>query len=71
MVVNAIQQISAWLPSMLHSHNWILMAQSVTDPDLLGNLQKAFNNFIQSGQAWAMLIGLIIGYMLRSLTSYG
>jgi len=33
MVVTAIQQICL-LPSMLHSHDWILMAQSVTDPDL-------------------------------------
>ena len=25
--------------------NWTVLAQNVTDPDLLGNLQKSFNNF--------------------------
>lgn len=83
MVINAIQQLTACLPSMLHGHesvlqlqsmlpiNWTLVAQSITDQDLLGNMQRAFSNFVQSGQAWAMLIGLFIGYMIRSLTSYG
>lgn len=71
MVVNAIQHISAWLPSILHGHDWTVVAQSVTDTDLIGTVQKAFNHFIQSGQVWAMLIGLIIGYMFRSLTTYG
>jgi hypothetical protein len=83
MVVSAIEQITAWLPSMLHGHDsllqlqWMLpinctvVAQTITDADLLGNIQRAFNNFVQSGQVWAMLIGLVIGYMIRSLTSYG
>lgn len=83
MVVNAIQEITAWFPSLPHSHysvlqlqsmlpiNWTVVAQQLSDPDLLGNLQKAFNNFIESGQVWALLIGLIIGYMIRGLTTYG
>lgn len=82
IIVNVIQQITA-CPSIIDSHhlgsqlfwdfqnNWTLLAQQVSDPDLLGNFQKAFNNFIQTGQAWALLIGLIIGYMIRGFTSYG
>lgn len=81
IIVNIIQEITAY-PSIIHSYegseilwnfpnNWTLLAQQVTDPDLLGNFQKAFNNFIQTGQAWALLIGLIIGYMIRGFTSYG
>ena len=50
--------------------NWTV-AQHVSDPDLLGNVQKAFNHFIQSGQVWALLVGLLIGYAVRGLTTYG
>jgi hypothetical protein len=71
MVVNAIQHISALLPSILHGHDWTVVAQSVTDTDLMGTVQKAFAHFIKSGQGWALLIGVIIGYMFRSLTTYG
>jgi hypothetical protein len=34
-------------------------------------MQSAFNHFIQTGQVWAMLIGLVIGYMIKNLTSFG
>lgn len=60
------------LPSIWHSLlNWVVFAQSIKDPDLLGNWQKAFDHFIQSGQVWALLIGLVLGYVIRGLTSYG
>ena len=51
--------------------NWSVLAQNVTDPDLLGQIQKAWNNFVETGQIWALLIGLVIGYLIRNLTSYG
>lgn len=79
IIVNVIQEITIWFPSIIDSHdslgnlqiNWTLLAQQISNSDLLGDLQKAFNNFIESGQAWALLIGLIIGYMIRGLTTYG
>lgn len=52
-------------------HWTIVFAQNIQDPDLLGQVQRAFTGFIQSGQAWALLIGIAIGYMVRNLTSYG
>lgn len=82
IIVNVIQQITA-CPSMIHSYhlgsqllwdlqnNWTLLAQQINEPDLLGDFQKTFDNFIQSGQGWALLIGLIIGYVIRGFTSYG
>ncbi|WP_017652048.1 hypothetical protein [Fortiea contorta] len=54
-----------------HLPNASLLAQNVTDPNVVGQMQKAWNHFIQTGQVWALLIGLIIGYMIRNLTSYG
>lgn len=44
-----------------------LLAQNVTDPDVLGQMQRAFKNFIESGQVWALIIGLVVGYGFRSL----
>ncbi|MEM6399825.1 MAG: hypothetical protein AAF757_06270 [Cyanobacteria bacterium P01_D01_bin.116] len=51
--------------------NWTVIAQNVSDPDLLGQVQKSFNNFVETGQVWALLIGLVVGYLVRNLTSYG
>ena len=51
--------------------NWTVIAQTVNDPDLLGQVQTAWNNFVETGQIWALLIGLVIGYLIRNLTSYG
>jgi hypothetical protein len=50
--------------------NTVILAQMVEDPDVLGQMQKAWNNFVETGQVWALLIGIFIGYMFRSLTSY-
>ncbi|AFZ58081.1 hypothetical protein H6G54_15845 [Anabaena cylindrica FACHB-243] len=47
------------------------LAQQVRDADLMGQVQRNWNHFVQTGQIWALLIGLVIGYMLKSLTSYG
>ncbi|MBN3872550.1 MULTISPECIES: hypothetical protein [unclassified Nostoc] len=51
--------------------NLTALAQTITDPDVMGQIQKAWSHFIQTGQVWALLIGLVIGYMIRNLTSYG
>ncbi|MFM2061034.1 MAG: hypothetical protein RLZZ507_704 [Cyanobacteriota bacterium] len=47
------------------------VATSIKDPDVLGQMQNAWNNFVKTGQIWAMLTGIIIGYLFKSLTSYG
>lgn len=41
------------------------------ETDVFKGTRTILNNFIKSGQAWALLIGLIIGYIIRGLTSYG
>jgi hypothetical protein len=57
---------------ILHSPiNSTFIAQNVTDPNVVGQMQSAFTHFIQTGQVWAMLIGLVIGYMIKNLTSFG
>ncbi len=51
--------------------NLTMLAQTINDPDVLGQMEQAWNNFVTTGQIWALLIGLIVGYVLRGLTSYG
>jgi hypothetical protein len=41
------------------------------DTDVFKGGRGLINNFVKSGQAWALLIGVILGYVLRGLTSYG
>ena len=40
------------------------------DVDVIAQMQDAFHNFIESGQVWALLIGLVLGYIFRSFTAY-
>lgn len=50
-----------------HQHSlWIAQFEE----NLGGNFQAAWDNFIQSGQVWALIIGFIVGYVFRSITSY-
>jgi hypothetical protein len=35
--------------------------------DLGADVQKAWNNFIETGQVWALLVGLVIGWMVKSI----
>jgi hypothetical protein len=48
------------------SSNCTLIAQQ-SDVDLLVNVQKVWNNLIQTGQLWAFLIGVGVGWWIRSV----
>lgn len=45
-----------------------LLAQQIEDPDILGQIQDAWANFIDSGQVWALLIGCFFGYTFKGFT---
>ncbi len=38
------------------------------DQDVLGDISTGWASFVESGQVWALIIGIVIGYFLRSLT---
>ncbi|MGK7910577.1 MAG: hypothetical protein AB4050_03705 [Synechococcus sp.] len=38
------------------------------EQDVLGDIQNGFTNFVETGQVWALLIGLVLGYVIRGLT---
>lgn len=56
--------------SHLFSVDWHGLAQLKTNTDLFGQVASAWNNFVRTGQAWALLIGLIIGYFIKSFTTF-
>ena len=47
-----------------------ILAQTIEDPDIMGQMQDAWYSFVDSGQVWALLIGVFIGYSFKGLTSY-
>ncbi|NJN30544.1 MAG: hypothetical protein HC824_09020 [Synechococcales cyanobacterium RM1_1_8] len=58
---------------LAHGHSatqGLVLAQQF-DQDILGDITTAFRGFVDSGQFWAMLIGFVIGYVFKGLTSYG
>jgi hypothetical protein len=48
----------------------IVLAQQFQQ-DILGDLTKAFGKFVKSGQLAAMGVGFLIGFIFKSITSYG
>lgn len=43
-------------------------AQAVRDVDILGDFANAWNNFIKTGQVWALIIGFVLGWAFRGFT---
>lgn len=41
------------------------------DQDLIGTTGEMLGGFYESGQLWAMLIGVALGYAFKSFSSYG
>ena len=50
--------------------NTVILAEIPADQDVILQIRKGWDNFVDSGQIWALIIGFFIGYLLRSLTAY-
>ncbi len=46
----------------------LVLAQQVPNTDILGNIQGGWNDFLQTGKAGTLAVGLVIGYMVRGMT---
>ncbi|MFM6000894.1 MAG: hypothetical protein ACKPCI_26660 [Dolichospermum sp.] len=56
----------------LHQHITFLADYShIKDPNPLEQIRLIWNYFITSGQIWALSIGVVVGYLLKSLSSFG
>ncbi len=79
IVLGDIPQVQSFLPPDTVSLEAVsvssVMPQSMVlaqqfDQDVLGDMGKLWNTFIESGQVWALVIGIAVGYFIRSLTAY-
>lgn len=41
------------------------------DQDVIGSSGALLKGFYESGQLWALLIGIVLGYIIKSAFSYG
>ena len=64
------QQLEA-MTGLYTQYRQELLAQDVgaiKEVDVIADMQAWWNNFIDSGQIWALGIGLVLGYMFKGLT---
>jgi hypothetical protein len=54
----------------IQAHTVTVIGAIDKDVDVIAQMQDAFNNFIESGQVWALLIGFALGYIFRNMTAY-
>lgn len=67
--VSIAPDLHAGFQHSLDTVQTLLAQQFDTDP--FRGTRTAFNNFVRTGQAWALLIGFVLGYIVRGLTTYG
>lgn len=60
--------LAGWVPQMEGAGTFL--AQQIKDPQVLEKIKDAYDNFIESGQVWALVIGFIFGYIFRTFTGY-
>ena len=46
----------------------LVISQLIPTVDILGNIQNAWTDFLQTGKAGVLAIGLVMGYMIRGIT---
>ncbi|MEG4230985.1 hypothetical protein QUA40_02540 [Microcoleus sp. Pol11C3] len=77
MIVNLMPEITAGLTSSInwndvapvlvlksHFSSTVVLAQSY---DIFTNFQKAWNNFVSTGQIGAFFIGIFVGWFLKGI----
>jgi hypothetical protein len=62
---------TTWYNNLHLTLHMDLLAQQTKEfnQDVMGDIGKGWNNFVKSGQLTAMAIGLVVGYMFRSITN--
>jgi hypothetical protein len=60
-------QQAGLLQSLPHSPLVLQEIGYVRDPNVLGQIQDGWANFVESGQIYAMIGGFVLGYMFSGL----
>lgn len=56
-------------PHMPHMPQWLLAQQFETD--VFAGARAWWSDFVSTGKIWTLIFGIVLGYLLRALTSYG
>lgn len=79
MVFDLIHNMTAWLVSMIDNFDTLstlleklpldgsIVAQSVSDTNLFGQVQSAWIDFVKTGKIWAFGVGVIVGWVLKNI----
>lgn len=59
------QLLLHWISEWYWNHT-VVLAQQV-DVDIVENFQNTWNNLLETGQLWAFLIGVGVGWWIRSV----
>ena len=46
----------------------LVLAQQFQNVDIIANIQNGWGDFLQTGKAGALAVGLVMGYMIRGIT---
>ena len=54
-------------------HHWTLMqsGDGQFDTDTGKQFRKAWNHFVKTGQVWALMFGVVLGYLIKQFTTFG
>lgn len=66
-----IDAVAHWTSASNYTQVESMIIAQQFDQDILGDLGLAMNKFVESGQVWALIIGIVLGYLIRGLTTYG
>jgi hypothetical protein len=50
------------------ANHGLVIAQQFQNVDLMANVQNGWTDFLQTGKAGALAIGLVLGYLVRGMT---
>lgn len=67
--LSTIDSVSHFQLADLHSYIHMDLVAQQFNQDVMGDLAKGWNNFVKSGQIWALMIGAVVGYLFRSITN--
>ncbi|MFM7381791.1 MAG: hypothetical protein ACKN9E_14765 [Microcystaceae cyanobacterium] len=81
MILGDVSLLTLLPMGLVPDHSWFsLMPHDLTESitflaqnaaeikkiDIIGDFQKSFKNFIESGQVWALGIGVVLGWLAHS-----
>jgi hypothetical protein len=67
--VTALSDLSGWFWHLDWSH--FAKAGTQFDTDVFAGVRNFFDHFLKTGQIWALIIGFVLGFLAKGMTSYG